>query len=251
MKIGICEWNIPHPETAPRFEWAAQAGLKGLEIDLENAGGNEPRFRELSNHWKLELPTLGINACCKHSMCDPAQLGILKSTFESAVQTAAELNIPKLQVPSFCESFINSDADFEQTVECFRLLCKLAEGTGLIIGTENALSAEKQLELLNRVGSDQLKIYFDTRNAFAMSGLNSAEILEALYPHICEVHLKDGTDNGPSQPLGKGNSGFFQCLEILKTKNYTGWLLLENDYKTLSACQADIHTAKTGMKQAE
>jgi sugar phosphate isomerase/epimerase len=248
MKIGICEWNIPHTETAARFEWAAQAGLQGLEIDLENAGGNESCFRDLSNHWKLELPTLGINACCKHSMCDPAQFGSLRTAFENAVKTATELNIPKLQVPSFCESFINSDADFEQTVQCFQQLCKLTEGTDLIIGTENALSAEKQFELLNRVGSDQLKIYFDTRNAFAMSGLNSAEILETLYPHICEVHIKDGTDNGPSQPLGKGNSGFFQCLEILKAKNYTGWLLLENDYKTLEACQIDIQTTQNFME---
>ncbi|MDF7800281.1 sugar phosphate isomerase/epimerase [Pontiellaceae bacterium B1224] len=247
MKIGICEWNIPHKETAARFEWAAQAGLQGLEIDLENAGGNEARFRDLSNHWNLELPTLGINACCNHSMCDPAEFEFLKSEFESAVKTAVELGIPKLQVPSFVKSFIETDADFEQTVQCFQQLCKLAEGTGLLIGTENALSAEKQLELLDRVDSDQLKIYFDTRNAFAMSRLDSAEILETLYPHICEVHIKDGTDNGPSQPLGKGNSGFFQCLEILAAKNYTGWLLLENEYTTLQACQTDIQTTRSAL----
>lgn len=247
MKIGICEWNIPHSETAARFEWAAAAGLQGLEIDLENAGGNESRFRELSNQWKLELPTLGINACCSSSMCDPAQAETIRSAFQAAVKTATELNIPKLQVPSFCESFINTDDDFEQTIESFHFLCGLAEGTDLIIGTENALSAEKQLELLDRVGSDRLKIYFDTRNAFAMSGLDSAAILETLYPHICEVHIKDGTDNGPSQPLGKGNSGFFQCMEILRDKEYTGWLLLENDYKSLEACQTDILTARTAL----
>lgn len=57
MKFGICEWNIPHPETALRFEWAAETGLQGLEIDLENAAGNEARFRDLSNQWKLQVPS--------------------------------------------------------------------------------------------------------------------------------------------------------------------------------------------------
>lgn len=248
MKIGICEWEMPASGFEARFEWAAQAGLQAMEIDLENAEGQESLVRSLSNHWKINVPTLGINACCKHSMCRPDNRNIITSAFEAAIKTAIELDIEKLQVPSFCESHINTEEDFLNTVEHYRTLSRIVSGTELIIGTENALSADKQLELLDRVGSDQLKIYFDTRNAFSMSGLNSAEILEQLYPHICEVHLKDGTDDGPSQPLGTGNSGFFQCLEILKDKKYEGWMLLENKYDSIENCKADIETARRGFE---
>lgn len=248
MKLGICEWNIPVVGLEARFQWAAEAGLKAVEIDLENAGGNEPLVTELAKRWQIGIPTLGINACCKNSMCDPAQRPIIESAFRAAVDTALALSIPKLQVPSFAESWIETDEDFEQTIDCYRFLCGLVRGTGLMVGTENALTAEKQLELLEQVGSDQLKIYFDTRNAFAMSGLHSADILEQLYPHVCEVHLKDGTDNGPSQPLGKGNSGFFPCLEILRDHGYNGWILLENDYESVDACKTDMETAVNGFK---
>ena len=199
MKLGICEWTIPIRGLEARFEWAAQAGLRAIEVDLGNTEGNESLVQELSERWSIEVPTLGLNACCDNSMCDPIQRPRIEKTFEAAVNTALKLKILKLQVPSFAQSWIETDADFDQTIECYRSLLKMVEGTDLIVGTENALSAEKQIELLERVGSDQLKIYFDTRNAFAMSGLDSVEILKTLYPHVIEVHLKDGLDNnGPS-----------------------------------------------------
>ncbi|MDF7825679.1 sugar phosphate isomerase/epimerase [Pontiellaceae bacterium B12227] len=248
MKIGICEWNIPATGFESRFQWAAEAGLQAVEIDLQNAAGHEAQVRACFNHWKLAVPTLGMNACCTYSMCNPADRKTIEAAFEAGIRTALELGIAKLQVPSFAASFIESTDDFNQTVACFQFACRLAENTDLIIGTENALSAEQQLELLNRVGSDRLKIYFDTRNAFAMNNLNSAGILETLYPHLCEVHIKDGINNGPACPLGEGNSGFFQCLEILKAQNYSGWLLLENDYKTLEQARVDIETTTNIME---
>ncbi len=244
MNLGICEWEIPVSGLEERFEWTAAAGLNALEIDLENAAGNTALIRTLSDRWQISVPTLGLNACCRHSMCRPEDRKAVRAAFEAAVETAAELGISTLQVPSFCESFIAAEEDFLNTVEHYRVLCRLAETAGLTVGTENALSADKQLELLDRVGSDRLKIYFDTRNAFWMSRLDSAEILKKLYPHICEVHLKDGTDDGPSQPLGQGNSGFFDCLELLRAENYGGWMLLENTYESAEACSADIETVR-------
>lgn len=244
MNLGICEWDVPAAGLAARFQWTAERGLQGLEIDLENAQGQEQLVRDCSAQWNIHVPTLGVNACCKYSMCRPSDKNQIETALAASVKTALELGIGKLQIPSFAASHIESTEDFNHTVDHFKFACRLAEGTDLLIGTENALSAEQQLELINRVGSDQFKIYFDTRNAFATSGLNSAEILEKLYPHVCEVHVKDGMDNGPASPLGEGNSGFHSCAEILTANSYDGWILLENNYKTIDACQVDIETAK-------
>ncbi len=241
MKLGICEWNIPVKGLAARFEWAAEAGLRAIEVDLENAAGNESLVRDLSKQWNIEVPTLGNNAFCGSSMIDPVRRPDTEKAFASMVETALEIGASTLQVPSFFASGIETDADFDHTVESFRCLTEMVKETPLQVGTENALSAEKQLELLERVGSEQLKIYFDTRNAFAMAGLNSAEILEQLYPHIIEVHLKDGlNDEGPSKPLTQGNSGFAECMAILRERKYDGWMLLENDYASIADCRADM-----------
>ncbi len=244
MKLGICEWNVPVKGLAARFEWAAGVGLGAIEVDLESALGNESLIRELSGQWNIQVPTLGNNAFCSSSMCDPARRSAVEKEFESMVNAALEIGTSTLQIPSFFASGIETDADFDHSVESFRFLTGLVEGTPLQVGSENALSAEKQLELLERVGADRFKIYFDTRNAFAMAGLNSAEILEKVYPHVIEVHLKDGMDDdGPSRPLGQGNSGFERCMVILRERNYDGWMLLENNYASADDCRADMKTA--------
>jgi sugar phosphate isomerase/epimerase len=62
-------------------------------------------------------------------------------------------------------------------------------------------------------------------------------------PHVIEEHLKDGlNDEGPSKPLTQGNSGFAECMAILRERNYDGWMLLENDYTSIDDCRADMST---------
>jgi len=119
------------------------------------------------------------------------------------------------------------------------MLANAAQGTNLIVGSENALPADRQFELMEQVGCDNLRLYFDTRNLWQMKGIESASVLAAVYDHVCETHLKDGTDNGPWMPLGEGNSGFQGCMTVLKERGYGGWLVLENGY-------ADI-AGRTGM----
>jgi sugar phosphate isomerase/epimerase len=58
--------------------------------------------------------------------------------------------------------------------------------------------------------------------------------MEQLLPYICEIHIKDGVDNGPAVLLGEGNSGFRQAMAVLREKTYKGWLIIENNYLTMS-----------------
>ena len=66
-------------------------------------------------------------------------------------------------------------------------------------------------------------------------------------PHICQVHIKDGVDGGPSTLLGQGNSGFPDSMQVLKAHNYTGWLLLENSYGAMA--KATEMTAEALLKK--
>ena len=116
-----------------------------------------------------------------------------------------------------------------------RHACHSAEGTDILIGSENVLSLEDQLRLVEEVGHPKLRLYFDTRNPFHIKGYDVAPMLERVYPHVCEVHLKDGVDGGNSTLLGKGNSGFLRSMEVLIQHRYAGWVILENDYRQIAA----------------
>ncbi|TFG72317.1 MAG: sugar phosphate isomerase/epimerase [Anaerolineales bacterium] len=241
-RIGICQWSIPVQNAEESLSFAAKLGLEGIEPDLGSYEQDFPLSRKEEQNkykiWRENLgiiyPSLAINALCQYGMSDSGSKKIAELAIAKAVETAAVLDIPIVQLPSFVKGDIVSGEDFQNTVACLRYACKCAEGINVIIGSENALTAEDQLAMIEAVNSKHFKIYFDTRNLFSMKGYDSVRIMEILLPHICEIHIKDGIDNGASTLLGKGNSGFFDAMRLLSAYNYTGWLLLENNYAAMS-----------------
>jgi len=247
-RIGICEWSIPAATARERLALAACVGLTGVEPDLGSYEDGFPLsrpsvqedYREWRDEFGLTYPAIAVNALCNHGMPDPGARAVAFRAIEAAAEAAAALEIPILQLPSFVKGDITSEAGFASTVICLRHACECVKGMDIIVGSENALPAEDELRMIEEVGSDSFRIYFDTRNLFAMKGLDTQAILETMMAHICQVHIKDGIDGGPSTLLGEGNSGFAISMAILKRRGYSGWLLLENGYSRLAqATSAD------------
>jgi sugar phosphate isomerase/epimerase len=156
---------------------------------------------------------------------------VVRQIFDLAVVIAVAMDIPLLQVPSFGEGGIETEEELMQTARMLAYGCRRAQSHGILVGTENALSAQDNLRLLEACGCDNLKVYFDTQNPWAMKGYNSAEILETLFPHVCEVHIKDGRGGTLGNALlGQGDSSFEASLEILLERTFGGWMILENGY---------------------
>ena len=237
-RIGICEWSIPAATTRERLALAASVGLTGVEPDLGSLKDGFPLSKlgvqRMYCGWRdefgLTYPAIAVNALCDHGMADPGARATAFQAIEAAAEAAAALVIPILQLPSFVKGDITSETGFASTVICLRHACECVRGTDIIVGSENALPAEDALRLIMEVGHDNFHIYFDTRNLFAMKGLDTLAILETVMDHICQVHIKDGVDSGPSTLLGEGNSGFAESMAVLNRHGYAGQLLLENDY---------------------
>ena len=75
--------------------------------------------------------------------------------------------------------------------------------------TENILSSDENLKLVKAVGSDKLKIYFDTQNPYLNKGYYVPDMIRQLHPYIQEIHVKDGLDGELSGALlGEGDTDF-------------------------------------------
>lgn len=241
-KMGICVWCIPAQGIEKAVQWASENGLQGIEVDLGEEKEFYPlsqpevqsQYVELGKKWNISYPSLGVNALCQFGMSSSSDHPKAKAALEKAVMTAQALKIPLLQLPSFVNGEINSEEGFQNTVDCLRYVCRLAEGTGILVGSESALSTEDQLRLIKEVNHPQFRIYFDTRNPFIKHGCDVAGMLNQVYSHVAEVHLKDGVDAGPSTLLAKGNSGFLHTLDVLIRHQYSDWLVMENDYQQIA-----------------
>lgn len=237
--IGICAWFTPGRTLADKVSFASQVGLQGIELDFNHLDGDyllmeeavRQELRELRQKHAIDYPAIAVNSLCEFGMSNPDCWRETQRAIEGGIGTAAALNIPIVQLPSFFGGDIVSEQDFSQTVKALRYACDFAEPYNIVIGSENALSGERQLALVEQVDRPNFKIYFDCRNSVWMKGLPSPPILEKVLPHVCEVHLKDGVDQEDRfTPLGKGSAEVAQVIEILNQSGYSGRILLENDY---------------------
>jgi sugar phosphate isomerase/epimerase len=240
IKIGVCEWAFPLPGPYS-CKIAAELGLEGIELDLGSYEQGFPlsnkviqqAYREAGAKWGISFPSIAINALCAYGMTSPErseQRKIVLAAIHKGIDAAEALKIPIVQLPSFKDGAIKNETDFQLAGQCLKTACQYAEAKGIVIGTENVLSAEDNLRLLHEVGQANLKIFFDTQNPYLMKKYNVAEMIRKIGRSICEVHVKDGNVEMSEALLGKGESGFYQSLEALKEINFFGWLHLENYY---------------------
>lgn len=240
--IGICLWSVPGNSDESRIRLAHRLGMRGLQIDLGPSDRNYPlalpavqdRYKEWSNSLCLTYTALGIIDFLSCSLSDPAHHRKAFETIDKAIEAAVTMEIPLLQFPSFGASAIADARGFGATVECFRYACQQAGERHILVGSENVLDRANQRLLIEMVGAPNFRIYFDTANPKRMKDLSGPELLEDVFDLTPEVHLKDSFLSGVPALLGKGETDCTQSMKILREREFSGWMHLENNYGKLS-----------------
>lgn len=241
-KLGICQWCV-HSNLLLAIETARCLGYEGVSIDTACDVDGRPILDETArkigqsyaedNH--IEITTIAMNELCQKSSWD----GVTKSyeidaLDEQAVEIAVSMGIPKIQVPAFVKSAIQTEENFLDTVKHLKRLCRLAEAHNIMVMSENALTAQENIRLVNLVEKDNFSLLYDTANLH-MSSLNGPEVLNEIKEYIWEVHLKDMKYDPVASryvfaPLGTGDVNLPESVRILKSSNFSGWYHNENTY---------------------
>jgi len=240
-KIGIVEWAFPFPGPYG-LKIASELGLEGMELDFgEYETGFQlynPRIQdaylECGAKYGIEFPSMALNALNTHGMSngrDTVDGMIAIEAIRKGIEAAKRMNIPVVQLPSFHSGDIRTKEQFYNTGEKLRLACDLAEGSNIILAMENVLDAEETKQMIREVGSDRLKVFYDTQNYHLERGYSQPELLEAIVNDVVQIHVKDGYNAAVSSALlGKGDVSFYKTAEIILRTGCTEWLLLENYY---------------------
>lgn len=252
FKLGIVEWALPLMGPAC-VAWAAELGLQGIELEFGDFEKGFPLSNERIRNTYLDygakygvaFPSLALNAFARNGMSQPRESGkglAAVETIKKGIETAAAMKIGVVQFPSFDDGRINSEQDFRNTVEKLRLACRLAGPHGIVVASENILSAQETERLVDEVSHDNFKILFDTQNYYLEKGYNEAELLRKIHRHVIQIHIKDGYNKSISSALiGEGENGFMETAEVILETECAEWLLLENYYnvRPLSDLDAD------------
>ena len=97
-----------------------------------------------------------------------------------------------------------------------------AEKAGVVLGVEGESSVEHYKEIIDRVDSAAVKVYFDCVHAHE-TGRDIYKEITLLGDRICEFHAKDYGHI----LFGQGNIDWHQVLRALEDIHYRGWIQVE------------------------
>jgi sugar phosphate isomerase/epimerase len=230
FKIGACDWSIGKWSDIGAFKVAKEIGLDGIMVDM---GGEENdlhiRKKEIQKAYLAESLQTGIeisslalgvyNQVPFHS--DPRT----EQWVTDSIDAASNLNVKVLLLAFFSASDLRKDDDRKQkTIGILKKVVPAAEAKGVTLGIESYLNAREHLDIIDKVGSKNVKAYFDFRNT-ADAGYNPAEEFRKLgKDRVCELHMKE---NGFL--LGKGTVDWKAVCEAVYDTGYTGngWMQIE------------------------
>lgn len=111
-------------------------------------------------------------------------------------------------------------------------LVALAENSRVTLLHENEKhiygdTPERELELIEAVGSQKLKLAYDASN-FIQVGVDPLEAWIKVRDHVVYVHIKDcDRATKVEMPMGMGDSEYKEIFADLKSRGYNGFMTLE------------------------
>ncbi len=231
--VAVCQWCLPD-KSKNCFALAKSLGFDAVEMDM---GFNDERFdlrsdlvlaEYLTAQKESQMPVTSL-ALNHLKINDPAAHDAAKAIIDRAIAVVCALGGKALQVPSFWDGGMRTPKELEASALMLKYACIKAKPHGIIIASENQLSARENLRLIETVAEDNFAIYFDTANPYLFDRRDGLELLKTLLPHIAETHLKDYTlSDGKCVPLGNGDCHTEEAVNMFLEFGYQGAFVLEN-----------------------
>jgi L-ribulose-5-phosphate 3-epimerase len=227
FKLGVCDWTIGKTTDPASLQMAKGIGLDGVQVDFGRAEDDLPlfdadlqrRFLDEARNQDMEIASLAMGVLNNVPYkSDPRA----ERWVRQAVDVAEAMRVNVILLAFFGAGDLQNDKDgIDAVVRRLRQVAPKAEKAGVMLGIESWLSAEKHMDIVERVGSPAVKVYYDVANSHK-AGYDIYEEIRRLGDLICEFHAKDYDDL-----YGKGSIAFKQVRAAMDDIGYRGWLVME------------------------
>jgi L-ribulose-5-phosphate 3-epimerase len=258
-RVGMCDWNLGTSADPSEIPKAARVGLEGVQVSVGTLPTRMPLRDPAVRRQYLELG--GAHGVAYPSTAAGSILNRipLKSEPQSAVyvidavEAAAALGGTNILIAFFgngdlrlrdavgelrdigdgpYREYALDEQGVTRVVEALRQIAPRAHDAGIILGLENTLTARQNLEILERVGSPMVQVYYDVGNSTAYGYDVPGEIRLLGNDRICEIHIKEtlGLDDPEWGLLGGPASGgvdFPPVAAACRDIGYDKWYILE------------------------
>jgi len=232
MKYGIRDGLLKQP-LQNIFPTAKKLGFDGVEYCigkdyatslLWETDGPE-RLKKLADDARMEVSSLspGVFASVHPGLPETDKRAEGHEILTHVIEVCPRVGTSDILVPMFPKDFREwSDATWDQFVDGFKALAKTAEKHEVNLDLETSFDADRLQTIIDRVGSERIKVYYDTSNQ-TNRGYDVPAELRRLGAQIGMIHAKD-TDQSM---LGQGKVDFPGVDAAMRKIGYDGYIVLE------------------------
>jgi L-ribulose-5-phosphate 3-epimerase len=227
FKIGACDWTLGKRADPAALEFAKQIGLDGVMVDIGSLKNDLPLRRpEVQKSYRKAAKQTGVAVSSLALVLlndiplksDPRA----EQWVADSVEVCKAMHLKVVLVPFFNKGDLRGDqAGTDAVVAAFKRVALKAEKAKVILGIESWLSADQHVEILQRVGSPAVQVYYDMGNS-QKAGYDIGQEIRFLGKRICEFHAKDYDDL-----FGKGTMNFPAVRKAMDDIGYRGWMQIE------------------------
>jgi sugar phosphate isomerase/epimerase len=210
-------------------EQAAKLGFEGIQLSIgrPDASGRLP-LSNLDMQGRYQAAAKRHNIAIAGTYLDVLHVNCLKND-EQAKQWVREgivitrnLGCKVLMIVFFGKCELKERTELDAVAAALKELAPEAGKAGVVLGFENTISADDDIFVLDKVGSNALQVYYDVGNATNIGGFDaSAEIRRLGAKRICQFHFKD------KGYMGEGKVDFPAVMRAIAEIGFEGFANLE------------------------
>jgi sugar phosphate isomerase/epimerase len=227
VKIGACDWTLGKRTDPAALEIAKRIGLDGIMVDVGNWKEDLPlrkpelqkKYLEMSKQIGIPVSSLALGTLNEIPLKNDPRA---EQWLADSVDVCKALGLTVILVPFFGKGDLRNDQPgTDAVVAALKRVAPKAEKQGVILGLESWLSAEQHVDIIDRVGSSAVQVYYDVGNS-QKAGYDIFKEIRSLGKRICEFHAKDNEDL-----YGKGTMNFPEVCKAMEDISYNGWMQIE------------------------
>lgn len=246
IKIGHRQANMAPRIGLDVFELARKIpGLSGVELQMIYGGRDLSErsvaleYKRMANRWGMQVPSIaGIWKPGQKIFDTPVAAKVLSNSIQAAeLMGASTVLVALFTFASNCPNMAD-EKSYGPVVSVFQSVAKQAADAGVKLAIETSLTPEEDRKLVDMVGSDSVKVYYDANNEEVNHPGQAIPGIKLVGSRIAQVHLKNQKPLIFEEPA---TVNWNVALKTLRGIGYNGWYVFETEHKTAEQCIAETN----------
>ncbi|OUJ75443.1 sugar phosphate isomerase/epimerase family protein [Hymenobacter crusticola] len=233
-KIAVVDLMILKRQKLGALQLTKDIGADGVEVDMGGLGQRETFDSQLANpeirqQFLDKAKELNLEICSLAMTGFYAQSFATRATYQRMVQdcldTMKAMNVKVAFLPLGTQGDLVKNPELRPAiVERLKVVGKMAQKAGVVVGIETALDAKGEVELLQEIGSKHIQIYFNFSNPLKAGRDLNQELKILGSKRICQIHC---TDDDGVWLQNNTRLDMNRVKQTLAEMGWEGWLVIE------------------------